>query len=287
MATKRELVVEVGRRYRVASSGEKRRILDEFVALTGYHRKHALRLLNGGETCYRRSGRPRSRIYDEAVHEALIIVWESADRICSKRLKALMPVLVGALERHGHLVLGAKLRELLLSISAATIDRLLAPQRAATSDRRRRRQSNGLVRSQIPVRTFSDWVDPRPGFMEADFVAHNGGNSEGSCVHTLVLTDIATSIASSFCRAAASRPRNYCRGCTKRSRCSSAGCWARTKARLATSIWTTTSASLCSGSTGAAHVAGENSSTALCSRQFAVDPTPYRSIVADWDAEAP
>ena len=115
--------------------------------LTGYHRKHALRLLNGGETCYRRSGRPRSRIYDEAVHEALIIVWESADRICSKRLKALMPVLVGALERHGHLVLGAKLRELLLSISAATIDRLLAPQRAATSDRRRRRQSNGLVRS--------------------------------------------------------------------------------------------------------------------------------------------
>ncbi len=61
MATKRELVVEVGRRYRVASSGEKRRILDEFVALTGYHRKHALRLLNGGETCYRRSGRPRSR----------------------------------------------------------------------------------------------------------------------------------------------------------------------------------------------------------------------------------
>ncbi len=77
----------------------------------------------------------------------------------------------------------------------------------------------------------------------------------------------ATSIASSFCRAAASRPRNYCRGCTKRSRCSSAGCWARTKVRLATSIWTTTSTSLCSASTGATHAAGENSSTALCSRQ--------------------
>ena len=95
----------------------------------------------------------------------------------------------------------------------------------------------------------------------------------GSVVHTdgwlgyEPLEKKATSIASSFCRAAASRPRNYCRGCTKRSRCSSAGCWARTKARLATSIWTTTSTSLCSASTGATHAAGENSSTALCSRQ--------------------
>ena len=192
MQTKRELVVQVGRRYRVASRDEKRRILDEFVALTGYHRKHALRLLNGGETCCRPSGRPRSRIYDEAVHEALIILWESSDRICSKRLKALMPVIVEAMERHGHLVLGAELRELLLNISASTIDRLLAPQRADTSGRRRRRKSNGLVRSQIPVRTFGDWIDPRPGFVEADFVAHNGGISEGSCVHTLVLTDIAS-----------------------------------------------------------------------------------------------
>ena len=193
MATKRELVAEVGRRYRTATRGEKRRIMDEFVALTGYHRKHALRLLNDAATCYRRSGRPRSRIYDEAVHEALIIVWEAADRICSKRLKALMPIMVGALERHGHLVLGTELRELLLGISAATMDRLLVPQRAdASGRRRRRRRSNGLLRNQIPVRTFADWGDPPPGFVEADLVAHNDGISEGSCVHTLVLTDIAS-----------------------------------------------------------------------------------------------
>jgi len=191
MATKRELVAEVGRRYRAAGGVAKRRILDEFVALTGYHRKHALRLLNGAQACYQGSGRPRSRIYDEAVHEALIIIWESADRICSKRLKALMPILVGALERHGHLALGAELRELLLGISAATIDRLLAPQRADGAGRRRRR-SNGLLRSQIPVCTFADWGDPPPGMMEVDLVAHNGGNSAGSCVHTLVLTDIAS-----------------------------------------------------------------------------------------------
>ena len=85
---------------------------------------------------------------------------ESTDRICSKRLKALMPTMVEALERHGHLVLGTEFRALLLGISAATMDRLLTPQRAGASGRRRRRRSNGLVRSQIPVRTFScPWQD--------------------------------------------------------------------------------------------------------------------------------
>jgi len=192
MATRREIVAEIGKRYRAAThSHEKRLILDEFVALTAYHRKHALRLLNQEETPSSPSRHSRSRIYDAAVHEALIVVWESADRICSKRLKGLMPTLVEALERHGHLVLGDVLRAQLLGVSAATIDRMLAPQRAATSGRRRRR-SSGLVRSQIPVRTFADWDDPSPGFVEADLVAHNGGNCAGSFVHTLVLTDIAT-----------------------------------------------------------------------------------------------
>lgn len=176
----------------VTSPGdEKRGILDGFVALTGYHRKHALRLLNGPMTARTNVLRPRSRTYDEAVREALIIVWEAADRICGKRLKAVLPALVDAMERHGHLTLGDELRALLFSISASTIDRALAPQRAATGNRRRRR-SSGLVRSQVPVRTFADWDDPPPGFVEVDLVAHNGGNSAGSCVHSLVLTDIAS-----------------------------------------------------------------------------------------------
>lgn len=190
-ATQRELVEAVGQRYRASPGDEKRGILDEFVALTGYHRKHALRLLNGPMTAPTNARRPRSRIYDEAVREALIIVWEAADRICGKRLKAILPALVDAMERHGHLTLGDELRALLLSISASTIDRALAAQRAATGNRRRRR-SSGRVRSQIPVRTFADWGDPPPGFVEVDLVAHNGGNSAGSCVHSFVLTDIAS-----------------------------------------------------------------------------------------------
>lgn len=192
LATRRELVVEVGRRYRDSSGKEKTQILDEFVALTGYHRKHALRLLNTGDWPSVRPRAARARVYDQAVHEALIVVWESADRICGKRLKALMPTMVEALERHGHLALGPELRELLLSVSPSTIDRLLAPQRANASGRRKRRRTNGPVRSQIPVRTFGDWEDPVPGYFEVDLVAHNGGDGQGNCVHTLVLVDVAT-----------------------------------------------------------------------------------------------
>ena len=82
--------------------------------------------------------------------------------------------MVTALERHGHLLLGEELRAQLLGISVSTIDRMLAPQRATASGHRRRCRSSGLVRSQIPVRTFSDWEDPAPGFMEADLVTHSG-----------------------------------------------------------------------------------------------------------------
>jgi len=160
MATRQDLVEEVGRRYKVASRSDKRRILDEFVALTGYHRKHALRLLNQPEQEGRKSRQPRSRIYDEAVHQALILVWEAADRICGKRLKAILPTLVASMEQHGHLQLGEELRALLLSISATTIDRLLTPQRAGASRRRKRPRSNGLIQRQIPVRTFADWGRP-------------------------------------------------------------------------------------------------------------------------------
>ena len=189
--TRQELTDEVARRYRAASRSNKRQILDEFIALTGYHRKHALRLLNRSEAA-RSPRQPRTRLYDEAVHQALILVWEAADRICGKRLKAILPTLVEAMERHGHLQLGTDLRARLLGMSASTIDRLLAPQRQTTSKRRRRSKTSGLIRSQIPVRTFADWDDPVPGYMEVDMVAHNGGHSEGSFIHTLVLTDIAS-----------------------------------------------------------------------------------------------
>jgi hypothetical protein len=138
--TRRELVATIQERYRSASLLDKQRILDEFVALTGYHRKHAIRVLGSGSPIDAKQAvaPPRERIYGEAVGEALGMLWEAADRVCGKRLKPLLPTLVVALERHGHLTLDAVVRERLLTASAATIDRLLATRRATAGGRRRR-----------------------------------------------------------------------------------------------------------------------------------------------------
>jgi len=191
MATRRELKDAIRQRYQGSSDRrERRQILAEFVRVTGYHRKHALRVLNHSS----RSVKPcrRNRVYDEAVHQALAVLWEAADRICGKRLKALIPVLIEAMERHGHLQLDPVVKSRLLDISASTIDRLLRPQREATGRVRRRRWGAGsAVRQSVPVRTFADWGDPPPGYVECDLVEHCGGvKNGGNFVHTLTLTDI-------------------------------------------------------------------------------------------------
>ena len=189
-----ELVQAIAARYRASPRQEKLRILDEFVAVTGYHRKHSIRILNVAAVRHSSEATaPRARRYDAAVREAVVVLWEASDRVCGKRLKPLLPLLVVALERHGHLQLDEVVRAKLLSASAATIDRLLAVPRAAAQGRPVRRKTLApAVRRSIPVRTFADWKDPRPGFMEADLVAHSGETVAGSFVHTLVLTDIAT-----------------------------------------------------------------------------------------------
>src|SRR4051812_41143150 len=126
MTTRDELVAAVLRRYADSGRAEKTSILHEFVAVTGFHRKHAMRLLRNGTSGRRSAPRPERRIYDQAVRDALVVIWEASDRICGKRLKALMPILVQAMERHGHLELAAEIRALLLAMSAATIDRSCA-----------------------------------------------------------------------------------------------------------------------------------------------------------------
>lgn len=189
--TRHELVRAIGARYRAGSREEKLRILDEFVAVTGYHRKHSIRLLNTAAVVPTEHRPPRLRLYDEAVRQALVILWEASDRVCGKRLKPLVPVLLDALERHGHLKLDAAVRAKLNSVSAATIDRLLAEPRGAAG-RKRPAKPTPAIRKSIPVRTFADWKEPPPGFMEADLVAHGGESVAGSFAHTLVLTDIAS-----------------------------------------------------------------------------------------------
>ncbi len=191
MTTRDELVQAVSERYGRANREDRGRILDEFAAVTGLHRKHAVRLLRGGTPSRQSGPRPGRRVYDVAVREALTLVWEASDRVCGKRLRPLVPLLIDAMERHGHLQLAPGVRSGLLAMSAATIDRVLREVRGqAGGGSRRRAAPSAGVRRSVPVRTFADWGDPAPGFMEADLVAHSGPTAEGSFVQTL--TDIAT-----------------------------------------------------------------------------------------------
>ena len=192
MATRDELVRAVAARYAYASRVERGRILDEFVAVTGFHRKHAMRVVRAGQPARRSGPRPQQRLYDEAVREALVVVWEASDRICGKRLRPLLPLLVDAMERHDHLQLEPAVRTGLLAISAATIDRSLRAVRQQAGIRRQGTAPSAAIRRSVPVRTFDGWDDLPPGFVEADLVAHSGPTAKGSFVQTLVLTDIAT-----------------------------------------------------------------------------------------------
>ena len=193
MATRKELTEAVAQRYREASKSDKSKILDEYAELTKYHRKHAIRVLGSApREPHQRPG--RNRLYDEAVRQTLIVLWEASDRLCGKRRKALVPLLIDAMERRGHIHLDAVLKDKLLSMSAATIDRALRATREQIDGQRKRRTGIGAaIRRSIPVRTFADWGDPLPGFFEVDMVEHCGGpKTDGNYVHTLVLTDIAS-----------------------------------------------------------------------------------------------
>jgi hypothetical protein len=186
---RKEIVEAVRTRYEQASKSEKGTILSEFTAVSGYHRKHAIRLLNPQAEVLVKRVIDSERVYDEAVKAALVLIWETADRICGKRLKAAIPHLVNAMEKHGHLNLDAEVRKKLMAVSAATIDRMLTPVREGAGQRRKRRSKKKLSK-EIPIKTFSDWKDPLPGFLEIDFVVHGGGSMAGEYLHSLVATDV-------------------------------------------------------------------------------------------------
>ncbi|MER8760491.1 transposase [Mesorhizobium sp. M0976] len=181
-----ELANAVRDRYATAANKDKSRILEEFIAATGYHEKSAIRLLNSSSKPKRRQSRQRPSIYDEAARGALIELWEASDRVCGKRLKALLPILLPALERNGHLKLDEEIRHKVLSMRAATIDRLL--QKPRRTGRTKKLRVVPEPRRRIKMRTFADWNEPVPGSMEMDLVAHCGEVNRGSYVHSLVLT---------------------------------------------------------------------------------------------------
>src|SRR5229473_3140519 len=189
---KRELVCQIAPRYREASSALKEIILDEFVAATGYARKYAIRLLNHPVELKLTIERPRPPRYGPEVQQALHLTWTAANHMCAKRLMPFLPTLVESLERHGHLHLSQECRMQLLAMSPATADRILRPYRKQERHGISTTRSGTLLKKQIPIRTFEEWQETRPGFLEADLVAHCGTEIEGSYLYTLTLTDIAT-----------------------------------------------------------------------------------------------
>jgi hypothetical protein len=194
--TRKEILLHVKKRYQEASSNKKRKILDEFIETTNYRRKYAIHLLNCDSNkiaANKQEKRVNKRKYDEAIRQALLTLWHAANQICSKRLVPFIPDLLLALERFGHLSLPDDVRSRLLSISPATVDRLLESQRRELNKGISTTRPGSLLKKQITVRTFADWNDVIPGFLEGDLVAHCGDRTDGSFLNTLVLTDIASS----------------------------------------------------------------------------------------------
>lgn len=177
--------------YQQVAWKEKQRLLDSFVAATGYNRKHAISLLNAKGTSDEHS-RSRARKYDDEVTEALIQIWKASNRICSKRLVPFLPIIISSLEKFGHLSISNSTREKLLSISHASADRLLRQERKKYGRRKSTTRPGYLLKKHIPIRTYADWNDVTPGFFEADLVAHGGSSASGQFLHTLTMTDIAT-----------------------------------------------------------------------------------------------
>jgi hypothetical protein len=189
----KEYMEAVQRRYNQATRKEKGRILDEFVHVTGHHRKAAIRRLAQGyqKGPPNRQGRPKE--YGLEVVAALKEVWEASDRLCSRRLQPFLPELVPVLERHGELEIAPAVREQLCRMSQATMDRLLRPYRHRGQRRPFSTTKPGsLLKAAIAIRTFADWDDKRPGFLEIDLVAHCGESTEGFYLNTLTAVDVAT-----------------------------------------------------------------------------------------------
>jgi hypothetical protein len=137
LKARREVLKALAMRYHNSDRAGKTRTVNKLIAVTGYHRKHAIRLLaRANLACTHDKAKMGRRIYDDAVKEVIIIIWEAADRICGRRLKAIIPQFVESMEHNGHLSLDPEVREKVLTISAATIDRMLQTVRIRAKGRK-------------------------------------------------------------------------------------------------------------------------------------------------------
>ena len=212
MRQKQAITKELKERYNRATKKEKTKILDEFTALTGYNRCYASWVLKtkkekvmgyirtGGKKIKyvlekkKKKKRARTRIYDYDVFLALRKIWTIFDFICSKRLKPFMAEAIEKLTKHKEIDITPTVKEKLLKISASTIDRLLKPEkdRCRLGKGRKGTKPGTLLKKAIPIRTFSDWDEKKPGYLEVDLVGHDGGITTGDYAQSLNFVDILT-----------------------------------------------------------------------------------------------
>jgi len=195
LKSKRELLEVVRSRYRKASKPEKQKMLDEFTSVTGYHRKHAIRVLKNQvqvQNRLKRKTKTYPTLYRGEVVQVLEQIREIYGQICSKRLQPFLPEAIKVLERCEEIELSKDTKELLFKISSASIDRCLRPVRIKTPHGLSTTKPGSLLKNLIPVRTFTEWDQERPGFMEIELVAHCGNNVQGQFLNTLTCTDIST-----------------------------------------------------------------------------------------------
>ena len=194
LAERRAVTETTAIRYSLADKRTKGIILDELCATTGWHRNHARKALMTALQPKLVSPRsPRPPKYGPDVIAALTVCWSVLGMPAGKRLAPMLGELLAVLRHFGELVIDEDTAALLVSMSAATIDRRLASERAKYQLKGRCTTKPGsLLKSQIPVRTWADWNDAQPGFVEIDLVSHDGGNPAGQFAFTLTVTDIAT-----------------------------------------------------------------------------------------------
>jgi hypothetical protein len=213
MRERHAIVRELAPRFQRGSKKQRSHILEEFVQLTGYTRCYAAFILrNCGKKKVRTvagqrvvfipaharspgAQRHRQRTYGSpALLEALKRLWALSDGLCGKRLVVFIRHTLPPLLRQGALrIVDSTVQEKLLTVSPATVDRLLAATKASLRLKGRSTTRPGtLLKHHIPIRTFADWNEQRPGFCEVDLVAHDGGSACGDYIHTLNLTDVAT-----------------------------------------------------------------------------------------------
>ena len=188
----REYVEAIRGRYLVAKRKQKSVMLDEFCQTTGYSRKAAIRVLRHPPLA-KGGRRGRKREYGLAVSEALREVWAASDCLCSKYLEPWLTDFIPILERQGELKLEEEVKEQLLKMSPATMDRLLKPyRRLGLRQPHSQSRAHLGIKALVPIRTFGEWANVEPGSVQADLVMHCGDTTEGFHLTSLVVVDVAT-----------------------------------------------------------------------------------------------